>query len=116
MRVRAQEDQRDSVESIRNLIINPQAARPVRLSAVADVVATTGPSEIHRADQTRVAVVSANLRGIDLGTAVADVRRLAAENPLGAGVSMHIGGQGEELSQSLRSLLFAFALAIFLVY
>ncbi|TDK23464.1 efflux RND transporter permease subunit [Luteimonas aestuarii] len=114
--VRAQEDQRDSVEAIRNLIVNPQAARPVRLSAVADVVATTGPSEIHRADQVRVAVVSANLRGIDLGTAVSDVRRMVAENPLGAGVSMHIGGQGEELSQSIASLLFAFALAIFLVY
>ena len=29
---------------------------------------------------------------------------------------MHIGGQGEELSDSIRSLLFAFGLAIFLVY
>src|SRR3546814_3738279 len=28
---------------------------------------------------------------------------------------MHIGGQGEELSQSIRSLLMAFGLAIFLV-
>jgi hydrophobic/amphiphilic exporter-1 (mainly G- bacteria), HAE1 family len=116
VRVRAQEDQRDSVEAIRNLVVNPQAARPVRLAAVADVVATTGPSEIHRADQVRVAVVSANLRGIDLGTAVSDVRGMVAENPLGAGVTMHIGGQGEELAQSIGSLLFAFALAIFLVY
>ncbi|WP_425599690.1 efflux RND transporter permease subunit [Luteimonas abyssi] len=114
--VRAQESQRDSVDAIRNLIVNPEAARPVRLSAVADVIATTGPAEIHRADQTRVAVVSANLRGIDLGTAVADVQRLVAENPLGAGITMHIGGQGEELASSMRSLLFAFALAIFLVY
>jgi HAE1 family hydrophobic/amphiphilic exporter-1 len=29
---------------------------------------------------------------------------------------MHIGGQGEELAQSAKSLLFAFGLAIFLVY
>ena len=29
---------------------------------------------------------------------------------------MHIGGQGEELGESIRSLLFAFGLAIFLVY
>src|SRR3546814_19905392 len=29
---------------------------------------------------------------------------------------MHSGGQGEELSQSIRSLLMAFGLAIFLVY
>ncbi len=114
--VRAQEDDRASVESIRRLIVNPGSSRPVTLSAVADVVATTGPSEIHRADQVRVAIVSANLRGIDLGTAVEEVRAMVAGNPIGAGVGMHIGGQGEELAESVRSLLFAFGLAVFLVY
>lgn len=114
--VRAQEGDRASVESIRRLIVNPGSTRPVTLDAVADVVATNGPSEIHRADQTRVAVVSANLRDIDLGGAVREVQDMVANDPLGAGVSMHIGGQGEELAESARSLIFAFGLAIFLVY
>lgn len=114
--VRAQEDQRDSVERIRNLVINAGSARPVRLSAVADVVATVGPSEIHRADQGRVAVVSSNLAGIDLGTAVSEVQQMVAADPLGAGIEMRIGGQGEELAESISSLLFAFGLAIFMVY
>src|SRR5690606_19884278 len=114
--VRASESERGSVEAIRNLVVNPGSARPIRLSAVADVVATTGPSEIHRADLGRVAVVSANLRGIDLGAAVAEVEALVAQNPLGAGIGMHIGGQGEELAESMSSLLFAFGLAIFMVY
>jgi len=83
---------------------------------VADVIETIGPSEIHRADQVRVAIVSANLRGIDLGTAVAQVEAIVAANPLGADVRMHIGGQGEELQASLKSLMFALGLAIFLVY
>ena len=113
--VRAQEGDRASVEDIRQLIVNPGSARSVRLSSVADVVATTGPSEIHRADQTRVAIVSANLRDIDLGAAVQEVEQMVAANPL-TDVDMHIGGQGEELAQSLNSLLFAFGLAIFLVY
>ena len=56
------------------------------LDSVADVVATTGPSEIHRADQVRVAIVSANLRDIDLGGAVQEVQQMVAEQPLGAGV------------------------------
>src|SRR5690606_31570766 len=111
--VRAEESQRDSVDQIRNLVVNPGGGRPVRLSAVADVVATVGPSEIHRADQGRVAVVSSNLAGIDLGTAVSEVREMVAAEPLGAGISMHIGGQGEELGESIRSLLFAFGLAVF---
>jgi len=114
--VRAQQTDRASVDSIRRLIVNPGSARPVTLDAVAEVVATTGPSEIHRADQTRVAVVSANLRDIDLGGAMREVQAMVAEQPLGAGVGLHIGGQGEELAQSARSLLFAFGLAIFLVY
>ncbi|MCM2336064.1 MAG: efflux RND transporter permease subunit, partial [Pseudomonas sp.] len=114
--VRARESDRASLEGIKRLIVNPGSARPVTLDAVADVVATTGPSEIHRADQVRVAIVSANLRDIDLGTAVREVEDLVAAQPLGADVRMHIGGQGEELTDSVNSLLFAFALAVFLVY
>jgi HAE1 family hydrophobic/amphiphilic exporter-1 len=114
--VRAQETDRASVESIRKLIVNPGSSRPVTLDSVAEVVSTTGPSEIHRADQVRVAIVSANLRDIDLGAAVQEVRDMVAENSLGAGIGMHIGGQGEELAESVKALLFAFGLAIFLVY
>jgi hydrophobic/amphiphilic exporter-1 (mainly G- bacteria), HAE1 family len=119
--VRARESDRASVDDIRKLIVNPASSRPVTLDSVAEVVATTGPGEIHRVDQVRVAIVSANLRDIDLGSAVAEIRRIVAEDTdagqgLGAGVRMHVGGQGEELAESVSSLLFAFALAIFLVY
>ncbi len=113
--VRVKEGDRGSVDDIRNLTINA-GGTSVRLGSVADVVSTMGPSEIHRADQVRVAVVSSNLQDIDLGSAVLEVQQLVADNPLGAEVRMHIGGQGEELSDSIRSLLFAFGLAIFLVY
>lgn len=114
--VRASQADRATVDDIRNLIVNPGAANPVTLATVADVVATTGPSEIHRADQVRVAVVSANLRDIDLGTAMAEVDDMVRADPLSAGIRMHIGGQGEELAESIGSLLFAFGLAVFLVY
>ena len=114
--VRVQESERASVDDIRRLIVNPSGNKPVELISVADVIATTGPSEIHRADQRRVAIVSANLRDIDLGKAITEVRDMVAENPLGTDVGMRIGGQGEELGESIKSLLFAFGLAIFLVY
>lgn len=127
---RLREADRASVDDIRNLIVNPGsiiptsggggatggAATPVRLSAVADIVATQGPSEIHRISQERVAIVSSNLRYGDLGSAMAEVRRIIDGNPLAAGVSVHIGGQGEEMDASTRSMLFAFGLALFLVY
>lgn len=114
--VRAQEADRASVAEIRDLIVNPQSERPVPLSAVAEVVETIGPGEINRVDQTRVAIISSNLRGIDLGTAVEEVNKLVEANPLGADLRLGFGGQSEELGRSLQSLLFAFGLAIFLVY
>lgn len=114
--VRAQERDRASVSEIRNLIVNPQSERPVTLASVADVVETVGPGEINRVDQTRVALITANLRGVDLGTAVAEVNRIVAENPLGPDLRLGFGGQSEELDRSLQSLMFAFGLAIFLVY
>ena len=113
---RVRESDRASVDDIRNLIVNPGADRPIRLSAVAEVTASEGPSEIHRVDQERVAIISANLRHGDLGSAVAEVKSILAKTPLAAGVSVHIGGQGEEMNASTRSMLFAFGLAIFLVY
>jgi HAE1 family hydrophobic/amphiphilic exporter-1 len=145
--VRAQEDQRASVDDIRNLIVGNVAANaatatpaatgsgsgtgstaanassgattantPIRLSSVAEIISTEGPSEIHRISQERVAIVSANLRYGDLGSAVAEVEKLIRDNPLAAGVTAHIGGQSEELDASTRSLIFALSLAIFLVY
>ena len=147
--VRAQPDQRASLEDMRNLIIgysSPPATtgasgattpaattatasgtaasaststtpgRPIRLSAVADVVSSQGPSEIHRISQERVAIVSANLHYGDLGSAVTEVRQMIRDNPLAAGVTSHIGGQSEELDASVNSLIFALTLAIFLVY
>ena len=114
--VRLRESERSSVEDIRRLIVNPTGGKPVELGSVAQVVAATGPSEIHRTDQRRVAIVSANLRDIDLGAAITEVEQMVADNPLGTDVGMRIGGQGEELAESVRSLLFAFGLAVFLVY
>ena len=114
--VRGREQDRGSVADIRRIIVNPQAERPVTLDAVAVVVETVGPSEIHRSDQTRVAIVSSNLRGIDLGTAIGEVRELVRKNPLGVDIRLAFGGQSEELDSSIRSLLFAFGLALFLVY
>jgi len=114
--VRAQPNQRTSVDDIRNLIVNPGAATPVRLQSVADVTVAMGPNEINRIGQERVAIVTANLHYGDLGSAVAEVQKILRDHPLAAGVSAHIGGQSEELDASLRSLIFALSLAIFLVY
>jgi hydrophobic/amphiphilic exporter-1 (mainly G- bacteria), HAE1 family len=114
--VRGREADRDNIDAVRNLVINPDAARPLTLSAVADIALRSGPSEIRRLDQQRVAVVSANLVYGDLGDAVAELQATIGQVAMPANVSATVAGQSEEMEVSFRSLQLALGLAIFLVY
>jgi len=114
--VRAKESDRNSVEKIRKLIINPESDRPVTLEAVADITLDTGPGEIRRVDQERVALVTANLNYGDLGTAAEEINGMIRGVPMPAGFAVMIAGQNEEMSRSFKSLQFALLLAVFLVY
>lgn len=114
--VRAQEEDRSSIDEIKNLVINPNSERSIPLSAIAEVKIANGPGEIRRASQQRVAVVTANLNYGDLGEAAVDVQQIINETTMPSGVFARIAGQNEEMGESFRSLLFALALAVFLVY
>ena len=113
--VRATEPDRDSVDAVRRLIVNPGSPTPVPLDSVARVEITEGPAEIRRIDQERVAVISASLRG-DLGAAVKVAQAIVDENLLPPGTTARVAGQSEDLDQSFRSLLLALGLAVFMVY
>jgi len=114
--VRLSEDERQSISAVRDLIINPQSERPVPLSSVAEIRVAQGPAEIRRSDQERMALVQANLAYGDLGSAVAEAEALLGDVQLPYGLSMNITGQSEEMEASFQSLMFALALAVFLVY
>jgi len=114
--VRSVDTRASSVEEVRNLIVNPGSERPVPLSAVAEVRVATGPAEVRRARQERVAIVSANLAGGDLGSAVAELEGIVAGIDPPAGISMSVSGQSEEMKRSFDSLQFTLLLAVFLVY
>ena len=116
VRIRNRESDRRSVQDVRNLVLPGPDGGSLRLMSVADVTEARGPAEIHRLQQQRAAVVSANLDGRGLGAAVADVEAALADIDGPAGVTTEIGGQNQEMQQSFKSLQFAIALAIFLVY
>ena len=95
----------------------PEAERgAVLLSAVAQVRLDEGPSEIRRIDQQRVALVTANLTGIDLGSVARDIQDRLAGLPLPDDFSIDLGGQYREMNTASRSMLLAIAMAVFLVY
>ncbi len=114
--VRAQELDRDSLDALKRLIINPSADKPVTLESVATLDITEGPAEIRRTDQERVAAISANVRGTDLSAAAARAKVLLAQINMPTDLIGRIAGQSSDMDASFKSLLAALTLAIFLVY
>jgi HAE1 family hydrophobic/amphiphilic exporter-1 len=114
--VRLAEQDRDSIEALGAINVNPRLVPAIRLDAVADVEEGEGPSEIRRIDQQRAVVLSANLEGFDLSGAGAAVEAALRGVTLPAGVEFEIGGQNRELARSMGSLELALGLAVFLVY
>lgn len=142
IRVRAREEDRKQVAQLKALTINtgsgrqqntqnrpgaagdPQPANPeqddpirsIPLNAVASIEVGEGPSEIRRIDQQRVALVTANLTGIDLGSMARAMDARLAEISLPDEFAVDIGGQYREMNTASQSMLMAMAMAIFLVY
>ncbi len=116
IRIRNQEADRSSVADVKNLILPGNGDQPIRLVSVADVTEARGPAEIHRLQQQRAAVISANLEGRSLGAAISDVEDMLAGLVQPDGMGIELGGQNKEMQVSFASLRFAMILAVFLVY
>jgi len=114
--VRLSEEERQSIDAVRELIVNPESERPVPLSSVAEIVVAEGPSEIRRSDQERVALIQANLAFGDSARASRKRKPCwTACNCLTAS-ACGLPARSEEMEASFNSLWFALALAVFLVY
>ncbi len=116
IRVRLQENQRQNIENLRSITVNPGQKIPLPLAEVANLTISSGPSEIRRLDQERTAVISANVQDISLNEAVLLIDRELASYSFPPGFRYEIAGQNREMASSLGSLKLAMFLAIFLVY
>ncbi|QIZ75995.1 efflux RND transporter permease subunit [Ferrimonas lipolytica] len=116
IQVRALQQQRDQIDDISALVINPNSSRPIPLAAVATIIESVGPAAISRIDQQRVTIISAGINYGSLSEGVAHAKQLLAQLPLAPGLELNFGGQNEEMEQSSQSLYIALGLAMFLVY
>lgn len=114
--VRSGIEQRNSINDLKELVINPSDEFPITLASVSDIVETVGPAQINRINQQRVAVISANIAIGDQNSAVAKVSKLIEQLNLPLSVIASFGGQSEEMQQSFNSMIMALTLAVFLVY
>jgi HAE1 family hydrophobic/amphiphilic exporter-1 len=109
--VRLPEDARRSLATLDRLTVEDV---PVR--ELIRVRESVGPVEVQRLDQSRVVPVYADASGRDVEAAVGAVETALAGTPPPPPMRFDIGGENEEMRRSFRELLFAFLLAVLLVY
>lgn len=114
--VRLREEDKESIEDLRRIIVNPGSDRPIPLEAVSDIQINEGPAEIRRVEQERTGLITANISGRDLSSVSGDIYQRLRSMDIPAEFSYRLTGQNKEMETSLNSLKLALLLAIFLVY
>ncbi|RQR37635.1 CusA/CzcA family heavy metal efflux RND transporter [Burkholderia sp. Bp9143] len=126
--VRLPDELRSDIEAIKRLPIAlpapaagasaPLAQAPyVPLAELATIEVAPGPNQISREDGKRRVVVSANVRGRDVGSFVADAReQLRQDVRVPAGYWVSWGGQFEQLQSASERLKLVVPLALFMVF
>ncbi|MGK4343181.1 CusA/CzcA family heavy metal efflux RND transporter [Ectopseudomonas oleovorans] len=89
----------------------------IPLAEVATLEFVLGPNQISREDGKRLVVVSANVRGRDIGSFVQDASAAIAErNPVPPGYWTTWGGQFEQLQAAAKRLQLVVPVALLLVF
>ncbi|MEK6594961.1 MAG: CusA/CzcA family heavy metal efflux RND transporter, partial [Pseudomonadota bacterium] len=131
LQVRLPEQLRGDIETLRRLPIKlpvlnmgggqnaPAAALPiyVALGEVADLEIVKGPNQISRENGKRRVVVTANVRGRDIGSFVMEAEELIEKQiKIPAGYWLSWGGQFEQLIMAAERLQIVIPLALGLVF
>ncbi len=114
--VRLNEDFRSHIDDLKKLTITSSNGSQVLLGNIADIQLASSPVQIDRKYQQRIVDVTANVTGRDLGSVANDIQKKINELNVPAGFEIKQSGNVEQQKQTFTALLFAFALAILLVY
>jgi len=97
---------REDEELVPQIPVEATGGRPVPLGELADIRIEESPPSIEHENTRRRTFVSANVRGRDVASFVAEARRrIAAEVKLPAGYTIEWGGDFENLLSASRRLL-----------
>jgi len=90
--------------------------RIVRLSQVAEVVASSGANQINRRDMNREVEITANVAGRAAGQVAADIRTVLEATALPPGYSYRFGGSTKDMQESFAYAVQALALGVIFIY
>jgi HAE1 family hydrophobic/amphiphilic exporter-1 len=105
----------NTVKDLQNLLI-PTTTGNVKLSDLADVTQTSGPTQITHLNTNRTATVNANITSQNVGGVSSDVQSRVKKLSLPSGASVTFGGITSQQSSAFQSLAIALLIAILLVY
>jgi cobalt-zinc-cadmium resistance protein CzcA len=114
--VRLPEENRNSVETIGNILVPTDGGPNVPLGQLAKISFTEGPVQISREDGLRRIGIEMNIEGRDIGGFVAEAKRKIAENvKLPSGYYITWGGQFENQQRAMAKLMIIGPIAIGLI-
>lgn len=114
--LKVNEDSRETIERIRNLIIDA-GGRKIPFNYIADITSSTGPNTINRENVARKIVISANVAGRDLRSVVTDIQeKVNAEVEMPEGYHIEYGGQFESEQAASRILLITSIFSIMVIF
>jgi CzcA family heavy metal efflux pump len=116
VRVRLDDESRSSLDAIQNTVFNSATGQTASLGSLADVQQLPPQNEIRRENLQQLIVVTGDLEGSDLGSAIAKVQQTVAGLHLPASVRVEYGGTYEEQQKSFHDLLRVLLLALALVF
>jgi heavy metal efflux system protein len=118
--VRLSDRMRGDVETLKNLPLSLPGAEPsatIPLRQVATFQLSEGANQISRENGKRRVVVTANVRGRDIGSLVAEAQsRIAEQVPLPPGYWLAWGGQFENLAAARQRLAIVVPGCFFLIF
>lgn len=108
---------RQSIEAVKNILIDTHDGKKVALKEVADVISASGPNTISRENVQRKVVVSANVSGRDLHSVVTDVQNsINANINLPENYYIEYGGQFESEEKAAGLLFYTSLIAILIIF
>lgn len=115
--VRYQENERNSIEAIKQALLDAHNGQKIPLYYVAEVNLEPSPYSVSRENVQRKVVVSANVAGRDLRGVVNDIQdAIAAGVALPEGYWVEFGGQFESEARATRLLLLTSLGAILIIF
>jgi cobalt-zinc-cadmium resistance protein CzcA len=115
--VRYQEQYRSDPEAIGSLLVHTEDGGAIPLAQVAEIKKVIGPIQINRENNQRRWVLSANVRGRDMGGVVTDIQKRIKENvELPPGYRIEYGGQFENQQRAMARLGIIVPLTILLIF